>query len=55
MKMRENVVLCYGFLYFRQVKLLPKTPAVFGWRPISEVGKETRQVFFDTSYKMALS
>ena len=45
MKMRENVVLCYGSSHFRQVKSLPKTPAVFGWRPISEVDKETRQVF----------
>ena len=45
-KMRENVALCYGFSHFRQVKSLPKIPAMFGWRPISEVRKLAR--FFST-------
>ena len=43
-KMRENVSLCYGLSHFRQVKSLPKTSAMFGWRPISEVRKRARFV-----------
>ena len=45
MKMRENVALCYGLSHFRQVNSLPKTPAIFGWRPISEVRKLARFFF----------
>ena len=55
-KMRENVALRYGFLAF-SANLSPafhaKTPAMFGWWPISEVRRLAR-FFFDTGYKMAI-